>query len=58
MNYLKDKNLKILLISFVVSLPFWVGVNILAGDLEIFFYWEKITGNPQMLAVRNNQNFF
>lgn len=57
MNYFKNKNLKIFLISFIASLPFWAGVNILAGDLENIFYWEKITGDPQILAARINQNF-
>ena len=56
MNSFKNKKLKIFLISFIVSLPFWWGVNILAGDLEAIFYWKEMTGNPQILAARINQN--
>ena len=32
------KELKFLLISFILSLPFWYGVNLVQGNMEKFFY--------------------
>jgi D-alanyl-D-alanine carboxypeptidase len=48
---IKDKRFKILLISLVVSLPFWWGMNALADMLEDFFFWQEIVENPQILAA-------
>lgn len=42
---------KILLLSFILSLPFWWGMNTLADKLENFFFWQEIAENPQMLVA-------
>jgi len=55
MNFIKDKKLKIFLITFILSLPFWWGANILSSNLESFWYWQEIAGNPQILAAQMNQ---
>lgn len=49
---------KIFLISFLLSLPFWWGMNVLGENLEYFFYWHKIAKNPQILAAQINQQIF
>jgi len=46
-----NKRFKILLISFVVSLPFWWGINALANNLEDFFFWQEIAKNPQIFTA-------
>jgi len=43
-------NLKIFLIVFLISLPFWWGVNVFHENMEKFFYQREITGNPSILA--------
>jgi len=55
MNFIKDKKLKIFLITFILSLPFWWGINILTNNLENFWYWQEIANNPQILAAQINQ---
>ena len=42
---------KILLISFIVSLPFWFGVNILTGRLENFLFLKEISKNPELFKA-------
>ena len=42
---------KILLLSFILSLPFWWGMNALADKLEDFFFWQEIAENPQMFTA-------
>jgi len=44
-----EVKLKIFLISFILSLPFWWGINVLAGSLEKFWLWQEIIKNPQIL---------
>jgi len=56
MKPLKDKKkLKILLIAFVLSLPFWWGMNVLARNLEDIWFWQEITKNPEILTAQLNQ---
>ena len=45
---------KIFLIAFILSLPFWWGMNILEKDLEDFFFWQEISRNPQIFAAQIN----
>lgn len=45
----------VLLISFVISLPFWWGINTLAKNLEDFWFLQEITGNSQLLTADINQ---
>ena len=44
--------LKILLISSVLSFPFWWGVNVLEKNLEDFLFWQKMAENPQILTAQ------
>jgi len=48
----RDKKLKILLISFVFSLPFWWGMNILAGNLEDFLFWQEMAKSPEVFTAQ------
>ena len=45
-----NNNLKIFLTIFLISLPFWWGVNVFHENMEKFFYQREITGNPSILA--------
>jgi len=49
------KKSKILLISLVLSLPFWWGINILAKDVEDFWFQQKIVKNPEILTAAISQ---
>lgn len=61
------KNLKFFAVVFLISLPFWWGMNILQGNLEDFFWLSKISKNPapffiaqinQKVAAMTVENFF
>ncbi len=43
---------KILLIAFSISLPFWLGVNLLESGLKDFFFWHEISQNPQIFTAQ------
>ena len=43
---------KIFLITFVLSLPFWWGMNLLEKNLKDFFFWQKISQNPQIFTAQ------
>jgi D-alanyl-D-alanine carboxypeptidase len=43
---------KILLLSFIFSLPFWWGINLLDKNLNNFFYWKIIADNPEVFAAQ------
>ncbi|MCH7604738.1 D-alanyl-D-alanine carboxypeptidase [Patescibacteria group bacterium] len=45
-------NVRIFLTSLLVSLPLWVGVNIVSEDLTEFFYWRELGSNPELLAAQ------
>lgn len=45
----------LLLIAFLVSLPFWVGINLLQTKTENFLYTRNISAD--MLKAQINQNF-
>jgi len=47
--------LKIFLIAFLISLPFWWGINILEENLKDFLFWLQIAENPQILTAHLNQ---
>jgi len=44
--------LKIFLISFILSLPFFWGVNNLEKNLGDFFFWHKISQNPKIFTAQ------
>jgi len=46
--------LKILLISFVLSLPFWWGANILEKNLSQALFWQKLASDPHIFAAQIN----
>ena len=48
-------NIKIFIVAFLVSLPFWCGINILEKNLGEIFYWQEITQNPQLLTAQLSQ---
>lgn len=47
-----EKNLKILLISLIFSLPLWWGVNALGEDLDRLFYWQEIAQRQEIFTAR------
>lgn len=47
-----SKNLKIFLIVFLISLAGWWGANLSQRKLENFFYWQKISQNPEMFLAQ------
>jgi len=49
------KRYKIFLISFILSLPFWWGINSLAGNLEDFLFWQEISKQPEIFTAKANQ---
>lgn len=52
----KDKiKLKIFLISIVLSLPFWWGMNVLGKNLEDFLFQQEMVKNSQILTADINQ---
>lgn len=46
------KEIKIFLTAFLLSLPFWLGVNILQEKLENFLFWERIATSPELLTAQ------
>ncbi len=55
---IKNRKLKFLLISFLLSLPFWWGINALAKNLEDFLFWQELAKNPQLFTAEINQKIF
>ncbi len=53
-----NKASKIFLITFIVSLPFWWGMNALAQNLEEFFYWHQFAANPKIMSAQAAQMAF
>ncbi len=47
--------LKIFLISLLLSLPFWWGINVLAGNLENVFFLEFTKNNPELYIAQVSQ---
>lgn len=52
---IKNRKLRILLISFILSLPFWWGMNILSENLEGFWFQQEMVKNPEILTASINQ---
>ena len=46
---------KIFLISLLISLPFWFAVNVLADNLENFWYLQEIVRRPGLLTAAADQ---
>ena len=45
------RKVKILLGVFLLSLPFWWGMNLLEKNLNDFLFWYQISQNPQILTA-------
>ena len=52
-----NKNLKIFLISFLVSLPIFWGANVLQKNLTNLLFWKEIAENPEILTAQISQEF-
>ncbi len=50
-----NKKLKIFLVSLVLSMPFWWGINSLEKNLGDFWFLQEITKNSQIFAAQINQ---
>lgn len=46
--------IRLFLISFILSLPLWLGVNFFEKKLEDFFFWQEISQNPQIFTAQIN----
>lgn len=44
--------LKIFLIVFILSLPFWWGINFFQKDFEDFLFWKEMADNPRLLTAQ------
>jgi len=42
---------KIVLITIILSLPFWWGINLLEKNLNDFLFWYQISKNPEVLTA-------
>lgn len=47
--------LKLLLATFILSLPFWWAMNALAGETENFVYWYGVSRDPYVLSASLRQ---
>ncbi|MCK4520408.1 D-alanyl-D-alanine carboxypeptidase [Candidatus Parcubacteria bacterium] len=46
------RGIKIFFIVFIISLPFWYGINILAENLENVFFFEITKNNPELFTAQ------
>lgn len=51
-----SKALKILIIVFIISLPFWLAMNYFQQGLQGFFYTKMIEKNPPKLLIAQIEN--
>jgi len=47
---------KILIISFIISIPIWLGINILTNSLEGFWYELELAKRPELFVADINEN--
>ena len=47
-----NKNIKVFLFALIFSLPFFVGLNFLAQQVEELAFWHEITKNPEIVAAQ------
>ncbi|MFH1509766.1 MAG: serine hydrolase [Candidatus Nealsonbacteria bacterium] len=52
----KKKNYKIIIVSFLITLPFWWVINIVEEDLQDFFFWKNIADHPEIIAASIDLN--
>lgn len=53
-----NKRLKLFLIAFILSLPFWWGINVLAENLEDFWFCQKLVKDPQIFSAEASASCF
>jgi D-alanyl-D-alanine carboxypeptidase len=46
------KRLKIFLFTFLISIPFWWGMNIFEANLKEVFFWNEIAKYPQIYSAQ------
>lgn len=51
---LKYENLKYFFVAFLLSLPFWWGMNLLEKSLGDLFFWQEIAKSPQIFTAQVN----
>jgi len=51
---ISKKNLKVLFIALILGLPFWWGVNVLADNLENFYFARLASGNSEIFTAQLN----
>jgi len=49
-----NKNIKYFLISFLISLSFFFGLNLFGKNLEDFLFWQEISKNPRVFVAKVN----
>lgn len=49
--------IRVFLISFILSLPFWWGVNVFQIKLEDFLFWQKMSAEPEILTTQLTAQF-
>lgn len=47
-----NTNTKVFLFTLIFSLPFFVGLNFLAQEIEELAFWHEITKNPEIVAAQ------
>ncbi|MCP6726670.1 MAG: serine hydrolase [Patescibacteria group bacterium] len=47
-----NKNIKVFLLALIFSLPFFVGLNFLAQQIEELAFWNEIINNPEIIAAQ------
>ena len=47
----QNNNYQIIILSFILALPFWWSINLLEGELENIFYWKQLSDNPEIMAA-------
>ncbi|HEA84532.1 MAG TPA: D-alanyl-D-alanine carboxypeptidase [Candidatus Wildermuthbacteria bacterium] len=50
-----NQNTKVFLFALMFSLPFFVGLNFLAEEVEEIAFWREIANNPEILAAQTIQ---
>jgi len=47
-----NRNTKIFLFTLLFSLPFWMGLNVLAEQVKEIAFWREISTNPEIVAAQ------
>jgi D-alanyl-D-alanine carboxypeptidase len=47
-----SRSAKIFVAVFLISLPFWVGINLAEKELSNLFFWSHIANNPEVFSAQ------